>query len=383
MDYNNQKAYELQKEGKTLREIAEVFGMDRVLMADRLKKWRKRNGLPPATDTTQPRTSNELVTGTSELVTDPHQAIMQALNKGVTIDELKADLNLSERILKAYLEEIGELHNLKDLDGVFKIVKDIYPEDARVIEGNWDGSRIIRFGLMGDPQFNSKYVQITHLHDFYQKCANEGIKKIYNTGDVDEGEQMRPGHQYECYSQGADEHVRNIVETYPKFEEITTDFITGNHDHSLIKRAGYDIGKAIAAERPDMNYLGMSGAIIKLTPNCTLELRHPIDGTAYAESYKIQKMIESLSGGTKPNILAVGHYHKASYNFYRNVHAIQTGAFQAQTPWMRGKGIACALGGWIVEIEVDSKGTIKRFKPEFIPYYSAIDEDYKNWMVKL
>ena len=38
-----------------------------------------------------------------------------------------------------------------------------------------------------------------------------------------------------------------------------------------------------------MIYLGQSDAVISLTPNCTLELRHPLDGTAYALSYKLQK----------------------------------------------------------------------------------------------
>ena len=127
---------------------------------------------------------------------------------------------------------------------------------------------------------------------------------------------MRPGHQYECYEQGADDHVREIIKVYPKREGIKTYFITGNHDASIIKRCGYDIGYPIANQRDDMIYLGQSDAVVNLTPNCTLELRHPIDGTAYALSYKLQKMIESMSGGEKPNILAVGHYHKESF---RNV----------------------------------------------------------------
>ena len=105
-----------------------------------------------------------------------------------------------------------------------------------------------------------------------------------------------------------------------------TDFITGNHDASMIKLAGANIGAMIASRRGDMRYLGQDSAVIQLTDSCTLELRHPGDGTAYAISYKIQKMIEAMSGGEKPNILAIGHYHKQEYQFYRNVHAIQTAA---------------------------------------------------------
>lgn len=217
------------------------------------------------------------------------------------------------------------------------------------------------------------------MHSAYDFYAREGITDVYHLGDIDEGDQMRMGHQFECYTQGADDHVEEIVKVYPRRNGIRTHFITGNHDHSIIRRAGCDIGLQIAANRDDMIYLGQSQAFIKLTPECTLELRHPEDGTAYAISYKIQKMLEAMSGGEKPSILAVGHYHKQEYLFYRNVHALQTGCFQAQTPWMRGKGISAALGYYLVEIHVNDDGQINRFKPEFMPFYKAIKDDYKNF----
>jgi DNA polymerase II small subunit/DNA polymerase delta subunit B len=94
------------------------------------------------------------------------------------------------------------------------------------------------------------------------------------------------------------------------------------------------------------------------------------------------KMIEAMQGGDKPNILAVGHYHKIEYISYRNVHAFQTGTFQAQTPWMRGKGIAAMMGGWIVEVDVDGDGSIRSIKQELIPYYKAIKDDYKNFSAR-
>lgn len=243
----------------------------------------------------------------------------------------------------------------------------------------WDGGQIIRFGLMGDTQINSKYTQLTHLHRFYDICASQGIDTVFHTGDIDEGEQMRPGHQYECYEQGADDHVAEIVRVYPRRDGIKTYFITGNHDASLYKRAGMDLGRAIADKRDDMIYLGRDCAVVNLTDNCKLELRHPWDGTAYALSYKPQKIIEAMESDSKPNILAIGHYHKVEYLFYRNVHCFQTGCFQSQTPFTRGKGISVHMGGWIVEILVDENGYIKEIMPTLVPFYSAIPDDWKNW----
>ena len=301
------------------------------------------------------------------------------LLKGTTIQSLVEKLGISAKLTDALIDEFKQqgFNVLRSGDEV-KISSIVIPSNNTRKEA-WNGDKIIRFGLMGDTQINSKYTQITYLHKLYDIYEYEGIENVYHTGDIDEGEDMRPGHKYECYEQGADDHVNEIVRVYPKRKSMITEFITGNHDHSLIKRAGMDIGVPIASKRPDMKYLGQSSCIVSLTDNCTLELRHPIDGTAYAISYKIQKMVEAMSGGEKPNILAVGHYHKAEYIPYHNVHCIQTGTLQAQTPWMRGKSIAAAMGGWIIELHVSDDGTIERIKQEFIPFYRAIKDDYKNW----
>lgn len=313
-------------------------------------------------------------------ITDLNGAILKSMEKERSKKELCETFKISDRILTAVLEDLKEGGFLINEDGdTIKLCKDLIPQD-NIFNLDWRGNKIIRFGLCGDNQHNSKYTQITHLHDFYDICESEGIETVYHTGDIDEGEEMRVGHKYECYTQGADDHVREIVNTYPKRKGIKTEFITGNHDHSLIKRAGYDIGYAIQTQRQDMIYLGKSNARIYLTPNCILELHHPIDGTAYAISYKTQKMIEAMQGGEKPNILAIGHYHKTEYLFYRNIHAFQTGCFQAQTPWMKGKQIAAHVGGWIIEVRVDDEGTISRCTGTFIPYYKMIKDDYKNWI---
>lgn len=310
---------------------------------------------------------------------DVQSKVVELLSKGITLSDLSDAIKLSKSVCMSIIDDIKSLgYNVKEIGDIILISKIVVPEE-NIVVNKWNGEKIIRFALMGDTQINSKYTQITHLHKFYDICEQEGIENVYHTGDIDEGEQMRIGHQYECYTQGADDHVKEIVRVYPNRKGITTHFITGNHDASIIKRCGYDIGYPIANQRDDMKYLGQSSAIVQLTPNCSMELRHPIDGTAYALSYKLQKMVESMSGGEKPNILAVGHYHKAEYFFYRNVHCFQTAAFQSQTPFMKGKGISAFMGGWIVELHVNDEGTITRIKQEYIPFYKAINDDWKNW----
>ena len=289
--------------------------------------------------------------------------------------------------------KIEEEFNSSDMyDKVYSYLKrhktDSKTEEKRIATQNqepthhkvkWDGTQVLKFAIMGDTQFGSKYAQITYLHDFYDLCKREGVENVYHTGDITDGLKMRVGHEYELYEVSADEMRDDVVKNYPKIDGITTHFITGNHDASIYKHVGYDIGQAIANLRPDMKYLGRDCAVVNLTPECTLELRHPWDGTAYAISYKMQKMIEAMESDSKPNILAVGHYHKAEYIFYRNVHALQTGCFQGQTPFTRGKGISVHMGGWLITIYVDENGYIQRFAPEFIPCYYSVKDDYKNF----
>lgn len=288
-----------------------------------------------------------------------------------------------EKIAEDQVERLrAEGYKIADEGDSYKIDKTIgeFTQEANEFALPWSNCELIRFALISDTHINSKYTQLTYLHEFYDLCKRKGISTVYHCGDIDEGEQMRVGHQYECYNQGADDHVAEIVRVYPQRDGIKTYFITGNHDASIIKRCGYDIGYAIAAKRKDMIYLGSNEALIRLTPNCTLELRHPWDGTAYSISYKVQKMIDAMNGGTKPNILAIGHYHKAEYLFYRNVHAFQTGCFQSDTPFTRGKGISVHTGGWIINVTVEKNtGYIRSVNPTFIPFYCGKKEDYKTW----
>jgi hypothetical protein len=86
-------------------------------------------------------------------------------------------------------------------------------------------------------------------------------------------------------------------------------------------------------------------------------------------SYHPQKIVESFTGGKKPNVLLLGHYHKAEYLFYRNVHVVQAGTLQDQTSFMQRNFISAHLGFWLVEFRVSGVGEVSRFRCEFVPLY--------------
>lgn len=304
------------------------------------------------------------------------ECILKDLQKETTLKALSDKFKSSERVIKAVIDDIKDLgYIVSELNGTVKICKDVVPEHTEHIE-NWNGDKIIRFGVVSDTHLCSKWQQLTFLNFLYDVFEREGIPTVYNPGDITEGFKMRKGHEHEIFKFGADDQCDYVIDVYPKRKGITTKFVTGNHDHSHIKNGGIDIGRRIADKRPDMVYLGMSNANVYITPNCTVELNHPLDGASYALSYAPQKTIDAMSGGEKPNILLNGHHHKAFYMFYRNIHAFECGTAQAQTSWMRGKRIAAHVGGWIINVHVTDDGTISRCIGEFIPLYKPLEHDY-------
>jgi hypothetical protein len=228
----------------------------------------------------------------------------------------------------------------------------------------------IRFGLTGDRHTGSLCHHAGAVTGLYEHFQREGIDQVFDTGDILDGHKMYKGHEFELLDHGLDaqlERVRGSKVT------LNTRFITGNHDGSFKSAAGIPVGKLIELMNPGVyQFLGEEQARHRWeTPNGPFELMllHPGGGTAYAISYKPQKIVESLEGGTKPDMLAIGHFHKAEHiPSYRNVAVIQTGTLQRQTPFMARNGLAAHVGGWIVEVWVG--GDHNRIRAEFIAIYS-------------
>lgn len=281
--------------------------------------------------------------------------------------------------VKRLIEKIKNESNTENQNVKESVYENNQPKILELNAQSDHKAKRISFGLMGDTQFGSKYAQLTYLHKYYDLCADLGIKDVYHTGDISDGEKMRPDHTYENYVQGASEHINEIVTNYPKRNGINTHFITGNHDASFRKLCGLDIGEQIDSKRDDMHYLGRDIAKVNITPNISMILRHPWDGTAYALSYKIQKMVESMDENMRPTIMAVGHYHKLEYLYYLGVHCFQTGCFQSSTPFTVGKGIRVSMGGWIVTLDLDSEGNLISITPKAVTYQTSIKDDYKNF----
>lgn len=231
--------------------------------------------------------------------------------------------------------------------------------------------RHIKFGYYSDPHCGEKHFLEGLWFQMVKTFKKEGIEHVYCPGDNLEGMSGRPGHIYELSHIGASAQLKYASGLFNSSPSSLQFHITdGNHDQWFKEKGniGLVAGQELANRCKNVHFLGEWEAKVRLANNVTMLLFHANDGTAYADSYKIQKLVESLEGGKKPNIILSGHYHKQVSIFRRNVFAFECGTLCGQTRFMRGKKLQAHKGFGIIDVTVGLRG-IERLNHEFFPYY--------------
>lgn len=340
-------------------------------------KWRRKMGTHDPNQTIRVSANESVKKG----YTDKRSILINELNKERTIKELCYATGFSK------LELLGTIEELR-LEG-YDIVQARFGDEVAYTTNKevsptyyefkhyHDVDETIKIGIVSDTHIGSRYWQKTFLKMAYDDFKKEGVRDVYHVGDISDGMYTnRAGNIYEIYAYGFDQQVDEIVKSYPKVDGITTYFITGNHDATHVMNGGANIGNSLEKQRSDMKYLGHEYAKIWLTDNVDIDLVHPRDGTSYALSYKLQKRIDAMHGGSKPKIMVVGHYHKNFSMLYRNIWAFGLASFQAQSPFMRGQGLVSDVGYMILEIKVNKHGDIIDMTPRYKALYETIQEEY-------
>lgn len=268
-----------------------------------------------------------------------------------------ADLFL--RLRKQYTKE--ELRSIADGGRIVPGFK-----KAPII--TFDGE-IVTFGILSDTHIGSIDTEESFIYKAFDEFQKQKCSFVLHSGDVVEGMMNRPGHVYELSNVGFKSQRDKAIEIFKK-NPIKTYMISGNHDDSFNTKlgAGVNIVEEICKDVPNTEYIGNGEGDISVN-GIVIRLSHGIDGGAsYAISYRQQKMVESWTGGAKPNVLITGHDHKSVYLFYRNCHVIGGGCIQKQTGYMRGKRLAAHTGFWVVTMCV-GVGDVKWISPRFYPFY--------------
>lgn len=276
------------------------------------------------------------------------------------------------------------------------IERDLLPPPAQAKSHFWRvrKSKPLKIGIVTDTHLGNIHARLDALNTAYDHFAAEGITRVYHGGNFIDGYKVGIN-EFELVEEGGPSIERQInyaARIYPQRKGISTYFITGCcHEGWWIKKSGLNVGRLMESRfrergRQDVEYLGHLEADIELrTSNLAKTQRgpimrvfHPGGGTAYALSYKSQKIAASLQGGEKPQIQVITHYHKFDYNYAREIHNVLAGCLEDQTTFMRRHHIEAHVGYLIFEIKVASDGAIESFKPEWKPFYDrGFYKDYE------
>lgn len=305
------------------------------------------------------------------------QEIIKTLNKPISIIDLANKFNKPPKIIEIILEELKkEKFNIIQENGTVELSTKIKEGGKHIINLRAFDNKLYKIGFTGDNHLCSKWERLDVLNALYDIYEQEGITEVYNTGNWIEGEARF--NKYEIHTVGMTPQVEYFIKNYPQRKGITTYFIAGDdHEGWYVQREKMNIGeyaqmKAQKEGRNDLIYIGYVEADVILQAkkgNSIMKVMHPGGGSAYALSYSPQKIVESFSGGEKPNILLLGHYHKFDFICYRNIYTIQTGTTCDQTTFMRKLKIQAHVGGGILEFMQSQDGAISRAKVEWIGFY--------------
>lgn len=225
----------------------------------------------------------------------------------------------------------------------------------------------ITIGVMTDSHIGSRFFREDWWDAALSEFENQNVDFICHCGDLVDGISNRPGHVHELTHTSYDAQKRYAIDLLNR-TNIPIYAIDGNHDRYFVKNCGAFICKDISEIVPHYHFLGNDIADISINNKIVIRLWHGEDGSSYAKSYRIQKIIESFQGGTKPHILLSGHAHKAIYMFDRNVHAFEGGTICEQSNWMRSKKLANDSGFWLLKVSFDDNG-INSCTSTFYPLY--------------
>lgn len=233
------------------------------------------------------------------------------------------------------------------------------------------------FLASGDLHAASKYTRWDVREDLYRWAKDEGAQCNFDTGNWIDGEAQF--NRYDLEVCGLEQQVKMLAERHPR--DLPTCAVWGDdHEGWYVQREGIDVGRyaenVMREAGHEWTNMGFMEAHVLLQNANTgktahMAIVHPGGGSAYAMSYSVQKIIESLEGGEKPAVALYGHYHKLWSGLIRNVWVAQTGTCQDQTPFMRKKRLEAHVGGQLIKLTQDPEtGAITRMRPEIARYFN-------------
>jgi len=366
-DNDKRKTFYISHPKMTYNELSKVFGHKN---GEVTRQWAKRNKMP------NKRINSQSLRNKVPLCDLVEKAIK---SKKMSAVELADRFNVPPKTIYRAIDELKMKHIIVDnfANGNFQLARDIKPvEEPIVIDIHKHKETEFCIGITSDNHIGSKYERLDVLNALYDRFADYGVKTVYNCGNWIDGECRF--NKYDIYVHGINSQIKNFIEKYPQREGMKTYIISGDdHEGWYVQREHVDIGQLMEdtaknAGRDDLINLGyMERDIVykKGKGQSIIRVIHAGGGSSYAISYTSQKYAESLQGGEKPTMVLVGHYHKFDYSYPREIHIIQAGCTEDQTPFMRKRKLQAMVGGVVIWIKQNDLGIFTSVKVEWIPFY--------------
>jgi predicted phosphodiesterase len=290
---------------------------------------------------------------------------------------------LSRETIKRYMRDAKEIpgDKVEKPDSLMRKILDRYNENElrQLANGEsfnpsaiprpvitFDGEEVI-IGFCTDTHIGEESFNDSLWLSFIQECKREKVSMIVHAGDVHEGMSNRPDQVYHLQDIGSSAQMDHAERLFG-MTDIPIKVIDGNHDRWGIKSSGLFMVRDLANRMPGhVEFLGSDSGYFFINGTRWM-LWHGEDGSSYATSYRLQKLIEAFTGGDKPQVLLAGHTHKEISMMERNVHVVSGGALSYQSSWMKSTRKACHTGFHIIRATIRDN-QIVRFSPTFYPFY--------------
>lgn len=241
--------------------------------------------------------------------------------------------------------------------------------------------------VISDTWYGSKFSQPSLVNEVYRFGALLNCDFAFHLGDISVGKYPKNDEEgrTSIFAHGFDAQKNEVINRYPLVENMKTYFITGEHDHKLLKDFGIDIGKAISEERDDLIYLGPNRRDIIIKPSkgkkgFKIRLYHQEGAGTYQISYKSDQYIRALRSEDKVDIIFQGHSLVQDEYKRRNMNVFQVPGLLGTAPEIdkNKKYKHNTVGAWIITIKKDKNYQIDRIICGKLPFYETYEDDYKN-----
>ena len=232
--------------------------------------------------------------------------------------------------------------------------------------------------VISDTRFGAKEQQLELIKNQIENAKKQGIKNIILCGNITEGIYPSNSPYFDSlFLHGTENQVDYVVENFPKIDGMTTYFITGPKDETHLKKNDVDIGAIISSKRDDMIYLGRNEKDITID-NISVKIANLKAKKTYTVSYRCENLVKSIRSEDKSDILLYGGLLQQDKFKYRDMNCLSIPSICGTTPEMDDK-YSNTVGSWILEVESDNKGNLKKLLTTSCPNYKTSKNEYKKY----